>query len=122
MARLYGVGVKLVKKSAAGKRAAGAKSWAEKMNHPPKPEVNTFTRPRGANFPAGKMLISTPELIDWTFRVAAENAEEQREQGALRITPYWRVLQKGGGLNQKFPGGMEARARERKAEGVAVTR
>jgi hypothetical protein len=158
---------KLAKKSVAGKRAGGkraagkraaGKSWAEKMNHPPKPEVKTLTRPKGANFPAGKMLIPTPKLIDETvrkirkgktrtvveireelakryradytcplttgifLRIVAENAEEQREQGAARITPYWRVLQKGGALNQKFPGGAAAQARKLRAEGVVLTR
>lgn len=140
------------------KSRAGKKSWAEKMNHPPKPEVKTLTRPKGANFPAGKMLIPTPKLIDETvrkirkgktrtvveireelakryradytcplttgvfLRMVAENAEDQREQGAARITPYWRVLQKGGALNQKFPGGAAAQARKLKAEGVVLTR
>ncbi len=53
-------------------------------------------------------------------RIAAEAAEEDRAEGAKRITPYWRVLAKDGGLNEKFPGGVKAQAENLKAEGFQI--
>jgi hypothetical protein len=53
-------------------------------------------------------------------RIAAEAAEEDRAAGAKRITPYWRVIAKDGGLNEKFPGGVKAQAENLKAEGFQI--
>lgn len=39
------------------------------------------------------------------IRIVAEAAEEAKSEGALDITPYWRVINKDGSLNEKFPGG-----------------
>lgn len=50
-------------------------------------------------------------------RIAAEAAEAERAEGKVRISPYWRVLSSEGGLNPKFPGGLEAQASHLKAEG-----
>src|SRR5262245_61637743 len=40
-------------------------------------------------------------------RIAAEAAEEAANEGASRITPYWRVVKDDGSLYPKFPGGIE---------------
>lgn len=53
-------------------------------------------------------------------RIAAEAAEEERAEGAKRVTPYWRVLAKDGGLNEKFPGGVKAQIENLRAEGLEV--
>lgn len=45
-----------------------AKTIQQKMRHPEKPVVRVLTEPRGPNFPAGKMLIATPTLIDSAVR------------------------------------------------------
>jgi hypothetical protein len=50
-------------------------------------------------------------------RIAAETAEEDRQRGRKRITPYWRVVRDDGSLNEKFPGGPAAQAARLKAEG-----
>jgi len=54
------------------------------------------------------------------LRIAAETAEEDRRAGKRRITPYWRVLREGGRLNDKYPGGVVAQARQLEAEGHEV--
>ena len=53
-------------------------------------------------------------------RIAAEAAEEERAEGAKRITPYWRVLGKEGSLNEKFPGGTKLQAENLSAEGFQI--
>lgn len=44
------------------------------------------------------------------IRIAAEAAEEDLCAGREEPTPYWRVLKQDGGLNDKFPGGVEQQA------------
>jgi alkylated DNA nucleotide flippase Atl1 len=51
------------------------------------------------------------------LRIVAETAEEDLREGRKRITPYWRVLKKGGLLNPKYPGGVKAQAARLKKEG-----
>ncbi len=46
----------------------------------------------------------TTGIFAW---VAANAAEEQRQQGKTDITPYWRTLKTGGLLNDKYPGGTD---------------
>jgi alkylated DNA nucleotide flippase Atl1 len=53
-------------------------------------------------------------------RIAAEAAEEERAEGAKRITPYWRVIAKEGSLNEKFPGGVKAQAANLREEGFQI--
>lgn len=40
-------------------------------------------------------------------KIAAFAAEENREKGEEKITPYWRTLKASGELNEKFPGGID---------------
>jgi len=47
----------------------------------------------------------TTGIFAW---VAANAAEEERQQGEKDITPYWRTLKTGGMINPKYPGGVEA--------------
>ncbi|MDH5267822.1 MAG: MGMT family protein, partial [Candidatus Bathyarchaeota archaeon] len=47
----------------------------------------------------------TTGIFAW---VAANAAEEERQQGEKDITPYWRTLKTGGVINPKYPGGVEA--------------
>lgn len=65
---------------------------------------------------------STCPLTTGIFiRIAAEAAEQDRREGKLQITPYWRVLKVDGSLNPKFPGGVEAQATRLKQEGHRIT-
>lgn len=64
--------------------------------------------------------VTCPMTTGIFLRISAETAEEDREAGKSRITPYWRVLREGGRLNEKYPGGVVAQARQLKAEGHEV--
>jgi hypothetical protein len=64
---------------------------------------------------------STCPLCTGIFlRIAAEVAEEDLTNGATEITPYWRVVKADGGLNEKFPGGVDAQATHLKEEGHTI--
>ncbi len=54
------------------------------------------------------------------LRLAAEAAEEDLVEGKEPITPYWRVIKAGGGLNEKFPGSVQAQAARLQAEGHSI--
>ena len=66
--------------------------------------------------------VTCPLTTGIFVRIAAEAAEEDRTNGKRRLTPYWRVVKDDGGLNPKYPGGVDAQARHLRAEGFAVTR
>lgn len=55
--------------------------------------------------------------------MGARAAEEARALGAdpATLTPWWRLLRKGGLLNPKLPGGVERQAELLRAEGVRVS-
>jgi hypothetical protein len=64
---------------------------------------------------------STCPLTTGIFlRIISEAAEEDRQTGKHPVTPYWRVVKDDGGLNPKFPGGVEAHARKLQAEGHEI--
>jgi len=54
------------------------------------------------------------------LRIISEAAEEDRQNGKKRITPYWRVIKADGSLNPKFPGGVKAQAARLKEEGHKI--
>lgn len=54
------------------------------------------------------------------IRIAAETAEEDLQMERKLITPYWRVVKKDGGLNKKFPGGVEAQSERLREEGHII--
>ena len=56
------------------------------------------------------------------WRIAAEAAAEELDQGKRPVTPYWRVVRDDGSLMQKIPGGLEAQARQLRAEGHVIER
>jgi hypothetical protein len=64
--------------------------------------------------------VTCPLTTGIFLRISAETAEEDRRAGKTRVTPYWRVLREGGRLNEKYPGGVVAQARQLKAEGHQV--
>jgi alkylated DNA nucleotide flippase Atl1 len=59
----------------------------------------------------------TTGIFAW---VAANAAEEQRQQGMKDITPYWRTLKTGGVINAKYPGGVEGQKKILEKEGHQV--
>ncbi|HEX3142565.1 MAG TPA: hypothetical protein VHQ64_01250 [Pyrinomonadaceae bacterium] len=66
--------------------------------------------------------VTCPLTTGIFVRIAAEAAEEDRTNGKRRLTPYWRVVKDDGGLNPKYPGGVDAQARNLRAEGFTVAR
>lgn len=61
----------------------------------------------------------TTGIFAW---IAANAAEEDREEGKKRITPYWRTLKTGGELNPKYPGGVDEQKKLLESEGHRVVR
>jgi len=59
----------------------------------------------------------TTGIFAW---VAAHAANEDEEDGAEDITPYWRTLKSKGELNPKYPGGIENQKERLEAEGHTV--
>jgi alkylated DNA nucleotide flippase Atl1 len=59
----------------------------------------------------------TTGIFAW---VAANAAEEKKQQGGKDITPYWRTLKTGGEINEKYPGGVEGQKRLLEKEGHKV--
>jgi hypothetical protein len=59
----------------------------------------------------------TTGIFTW---IAANAAEEAANDGARKITPWWRTLKTGGELNPKFPGGIATQRAKLKAEGHRI--
>jgi len=59
----------------------------------------------------------TTGIFAW---IAANAAEEQKQQGKKDVTPYWRTLKVGGVLNPKYPGGIEEQKKLLEREGHKV--
>jgi alkylated DNA nucleotide flippase Atl1 len=59
----------------------------------------------------------TTGIFAW---IAANAAEEHRQEGGKDITPYWRTLKTGGVVNEKYPGGVEAQKKILEKEGHRV--
>ncbi|UCE15871.1 MAG: MGMT family protein [Candidatus Bathyarchaeota archaeon] len=59
----------------------------------------------------------TTGIFAW---IAANAAEEQRQEGRKNITPYWRTLKTGGVINKKYPGGVHGQKELLEKEGHKV--
>jgi alkylated DNA nucleotide flippase Atl1 len=80
--------------------------------------VSELRRKLAADFKAD---VTCPLTTGIFVRIAAEAAEEDRERGRKRITPYWRVVKDDGSFNPKLPGGVAQQTRILKAEGFEVS-
>jgi hypothetical protein len=76
--------------------------------------VRTFL---AAKHRVGATCPMTTGIFAW---IAAHAAEEAREKGRKRITPYWRTLKTGGELNAKYPGGVEDLKAKLENEGHSI--
>jgi hypothetical protein len=61
----------------------------------------------------------TTGIFAW---IAAHAADECENDGATRITPYWRTLKSGGELNLKYPGGIKNLRARLAAEGHRIVK
>ena len=59
----------------------------------------------------------TTGIFAW---IASYAAEESRDLGKKRITPYWRTLKNGGELNLKYPGGIKEQSKALTSEGHTI--
>ena len=80
----------------------------EMMRKIPKGKVITIGEIRAALAKKHGANIGCPLTTGIFAWVAANAAEEERQQGRNDITPYWRTLKTGGVINPKYPGGVEA--------------
>ncbi len=80
--------------------------------------LSELRRKLAADFEAD---VTCPLTTGIFVRIAAEAAEEDREQGRKRITPYWRVVKNDGSFNPKLPGGVARQTRTLRAEGFEVS-
>lgn len=86
-------------------------------------EVITLDDLRAALARRHAVAVACPVSTAIFLNMSARAAEERRTMGVPEdeLTPWWRVLKKGGFLNPKCPGGTEAQAAHLAAEGVRTS-
>ena len=77
----------------------------EIMRKIPKGKITTINEIRTALAKKHHATIGCPITTGIFAWIAANAAEEQKQNGTETITPYWRTLKIGGFLNEKYPGG-----------------
>ena len=90
------------------------------MRRVPKRKVVTINELRAALARKHHVDMACPITTGIFSWIAAHAADESAQQGAKRITPYWRTLKTGGELNPKYPGGISALKRKLQSEGHGV--
>jgi alkylated DNA nucleotide flippase Atl1 len=78
----------------------------EIMRKIPKGKIITINEIRVALAKKHNATIGCPITTGIFAWIAANAAEEQKQNGNDDITPYWRTLKTGGLLNEKYPGGV----------------
>ena len=66
--------------------------------------------------------VTCPLTTGIFVRIVAEAANEAADNGAKRLTPYWRVVRDNGELNEKFPGSFARQSGYLRSEGFAIKR
>jgi alkylated DNA nucleotide flippase Atl1 len=92
------------------------------MKKVPKGKLTTINQIRSALAKKHNATIGCPLTTGIFAWISANAAEEQKQQGAADITPYWRTLKTGGFLNEKYPGGLESQKLLLEQEGHVVIR
>jgi len=94
----------------------------EVMRRVPKGKLITINEIRIYLAKKHRVTIGCPITTGIFAWIAAHAAEEAAEDGAKRITPYWRTLKSGGELNPKYPGGIPNLKIHLEAEGHRVVK
>lgn len=83
-------------------------------------EVITLDDLRAALARRHQVAVACPVSTAIFANMGARAAEEQRSLGVPpdQLTPWWRVLKRGGLLNPKLPGGVEAQAFRLREDGI----
>jgi alkylated DNA nucleotide flippase Atl1 len=92
----------------------------EMMRRVPEGRLVTINEIRAALAKKHGTTIGCPMTTGIFAWIAANAAEEQRQEGEKEITPYWRTLKTGGVINPKYPGGVEAQKKLLEKEGHTV--
>jgi alkylated DNA nucleotide flippase Atl1 len=92
----------------------------EIMKSVPKGKVITISEIRAMLARKHKASIGCPITTGIFAWIAANAAEEQSQQGKKDMTPYWRTLKTGGVINEKYPGGAEAKKKLLESKGHRV--
>ena len=90
------------------------------MRRVPKGRLVTINELRAALARKHGVNIACPITTGIFSWIAAHAAEEAANDGAKRITPYWRTLKSGGEVNPKYPGGVAALKRKLQSEGHKI--
>jgi hypothetical protein len=92
----------------------------ELMRSVPKGKLTTINSIRekiAKKYRANSGCPITTGIFAW---IASYAAEESRDLGKKRVTPYWRTLKNGGELNPKYPGGIKQQSAMLKSEGHSI--
>jgi len=92
----------------------------EIMKNVPEGKLTTINEIRAVLAKRHRATIGCPITTGIFGWIAANAAEEKRQQGEREITPYWRTLKTGGVINEKYPGGVEAQKKLLEKEGHMV--
>ena len=92
----------------------------ELMKKVPKGKLTTINNIRETLAKKHNATIGCPMTTGIFAWIAANAAEEQRQNGKTDITPYWRTLKNEGVLNEKYPGGSENQKQLLENEGHTV--
>jgi len=92
----------------------------EIMRRIPEGKLVTINEIRAALAKKHKATIGCPITTGIFAWVAANAAEERRQEGEREITPYWRTLKTGGVINEKYPSGVEGQKKLLEKEGHKV--
>ena len=90
------------------------------MRKVPKGKLTTINEIRQALATKHNSTIGCPMTTGIFAWIAAHAAEEQKQQGKIDITPYWRTLKVKGLINEKYSGGSEAQTVLLEQEGHSV--
>jgi len=92
----------------------------EIMRSIPEGKLITINEIRAALAKKHKATIGCPITTGIFAWVAANAAEERKQEGEREITPYWRTLKTGGVINEKYPSGVEGQKKLLGKEGHKV--
>jgi len=90
------------------------------MKKVPKGKVTTINEIRAFLAKKHKATIGCPITTGIFAWIAANAAEQEKNEGKKQFTPYWRTLKTGGFLNEKYPEGIEGQAKLLGKEGHRV--
>ena len=90
------------------------------MKKVPEGKLVTIKEIRAALAKKHRATIGCPMTTGIFAWIAANAADEQRQEDKKGITPYWRTLKTGGVINPKYPGGVEGQKKLLEKEGHKV--